>query len=120
MTALPAQLTRDPALKSKLVKLARKRLERFVTLYPKALVSDEPEIVHDLRVASRRLQQALRVLPPHSKSVNRKLFKVLRRVRRAFGRLPQSRCLHRLDSSKTRSDDRGIDAPFLGRGATLA
>ena len=50
MTALPAQLTRDPALKSKLVKLARKRLERFVTLYPKALVSEEPEIVHDLRV----------------------------------------------------------------------
>ena len=85
MNALPAQLTRDPALKSQLVKLARKRLERFVTLYPKALVSDDPEIVHDLRVASRRLQQALRVLPPHSKSVNRKLFKVLRRVRRAFG-----------------------------------
>ena len=85
MNALPAQLTRDPELKSKLVKLARKRLERFVTLYPKALVSDDPEIVHDLRVASRRLQQALRVLPPHSKSVNRKLFKVLRKVRRAFG-----------------------------------
>jgi len=56
VNALPAQLTRDPALKSQLVKLARKRLERFVTLYPKALVSDDPEIVHDLRVASRRLQ----------------------------------------------------------------
>jgi CHAD domain-containing protein len=85
VNALPAQRTHDPALKSKLVKLARKRLERFVTLYPKALVSDDPEIIHDLRVASRRLQQALQLLPSHSKSANRKLFKVLRRVRRAFG-----------------------------------
>ena len=85
MNAPITQPTRGAAVKTKLAKLARKRLERFVSLYPKALVSDDPEIVHDLRVASRRLQQSLRLLPPHSKSANRKLFKVSRRVRRAFG-----------------------------------
>lgn len=84
MNALPAQST-DPAAQSKLAKSARKRLERFVTLFPRALVSDDPEIIHDLRVASRRLQQSLRLLPPHDKPGHRKLFKVLRRARRAFG-----------------------------------
>ena len=84
MNALPAQPT-GAAEPSKLVKSARKRLERFVTLYPRALVSADPEIVHDLRVASRRLQQSLRLLQTDDKSAHRKLFKVLRRVRRAFG-----------------------------------
>lgn len=83
MNALPAQ-SNSAAAQSNLVKSARKRLERFVTLYPRALVSDDPEIVHDLRVASRRLQQSLRLLPSDDKS-HRKLFKVLRRTRRAFG-----------------------------------
>lgn len=83
MNALPAQ-SNSAAAQSKLVKSARKRLERFVTLYPRALVSDDTEIVHDLRVASRRLQQSLRLLPSDDKS-HRKLFKVLRRARRAFG-----------------------------------
>jgi CHAD domain-containing protein len=85
VNALPAQSAADAAAKSKLVQLAHKRLERFVTLYPRALVSDDPAIVHDLRVASRRLQQSLRLLPPHDKPAHRKLFKVLRRARRAFG-----------------------------------
>jgi CHAD domain-containing protein len=84
VNALPAQST-GTAAPSKLVKSARKRLERFITLYPRALISDDPEIVHDLRVASRRLQQSLRLLQPDDKSAHRKLFKVLRRARRAFG-----------------------------------
>jgi CHAD domain-containing protein len=85
MTALPAEPASGSA-KSKLPRLAKKRLERFVTLYPKALVSDKPEVVHDLRVASRRLQQTLRLLLPNAKSsANKKLLRLLRRVRRAFG-----------------------------------
>lgn len=70
----------------KLLTLARKRLQRFATLMPKVLLSDNPETVHDLRVWSRRLQQALRVLhqaakPPKSK----KVLRLLRQVRRALG-----------------------------------
>lgn len=72
--------------RTKLSKMARKRLERFVTLFPKVLVSDAPETIHDLRVASRRLQQALRLLLPSSKfSGARKLMRIPRKVRRAFG-----------------------------------
>ncbi len=83
MNALPAQ-SPDAAAHSRIEKSARKRLERFVTLYARALVSDDPEIVHDLRVASRRLQQLLRLLP-EDKAGDRKIFKMLRRARRAFG-----------------------------------
>lgn len=69
-----------------LLTLARKRLQRCATLLAKVLVSDNPKTVHDLRVWSRRLQQALRVIhpasrPPKSKKVQR----VLRRVRQALG-----------------------------------
>lgn len=70
----------------KLLKLARKRLQRFVTLMPKLLVSDDPETVHDLRVWSRRLQQALRVIHPAAKPPKiKKVLRVLRQVRQALG-----------------------------------
>jgi CHAD domain-containing protein len=86
MNALPAESISGALAKSKLPRLAKKRLERFVTLYPKALVSDKPEVVHDLRVASRRLQQMLRVLLPNAgASAGRKIIRRLRKVRRAFG-----------------------------------
>jgi CHAD domain-containing protein len=84
MSSLPTDPTLAVAAKNKLTKLARKRLERFVTLYTKALVSDVPEVIHDLRVASRRLQQVLRLLAPKTKS-SAKLVRVVRRVRRALG-----------------------------------
>jgi CHAD domain-containing protein len=86
MHALPAESINGVSVKTKLSKLARKRLERFVTLFAKALVSETPETIHDLRVASRRLQQALRLALPRSKSgASRKLVRMLRKVRRAFG-----------------------------------
>ncbi len=86
MSSLPAESVTGVSSKTKLPRLAKKRLERFVTLYPKALVSDKPEVVHDLRVASRRLQQTLRLLLPNAKSSSsRKLLRLLRKVRRAFG-----------------------------------
>ncbi len=72
----------------KLLKLTHKRLERFVTLLPKVLVSDAPETVHDLRVWSRRLQQALRVILPAPKPPkSKKVIRTLRQVRRVLGPL---------------------------------
>ena len=74
------------AAKGKLSTVAKKRLLRLVTLYPKALVNDDIAVVHNLRVASRRLQQVLQLLLPISKSSRgKKLLRTLRKVRRAFG-----------------------------------
>jgi CHAD domain-containing protein len=86
MSALPAESNNAVVGNSKLPQLAHKRLVRFVTLYPKALVGDAPETIHDLRVASRRLQQVLRLLVPSAKSSgDKKLLRRLRKVRRGFG-----------------------------------
>jgi CHAD domain-containing protein len=72
--------------KSKFSSLAKKRLIRLVTLYPKALISDDIKVVHNLRVASRRLQQVLQLLLPEAKSsAKKKVLRTLRKVRRAFG-----------------------------------
>ena len=73
-------------VKNKLLKLAHKRLERFVTLFPKALLNDDPDTIHDLRVYSRRLQQTFRVmLPKPVTPKGRKLIRTLRKVRQAYG-----------------------------------
>lgn len=86
MCAPAAESTNIVASKSKLTKLAHKRLERFVTLFAKVLVSDTPETIHDVRVASRRLQQTLRSFVPKSKaSKAQKLNRILRKLRRALG-----------------------------------
>jgi len=85
MRAFPVQSLNGPTMKSKLPKVIHRRLERFVTLFAKALVNDAPDTFHDLRVASRRLQQALRLLSPTTKTSGaRKPLRLLRRVRRAF------------------------------------
>jgi CHAD domain-containing protein len=73
------------AAQKKLLKLTRKRLERFVTLLPKFLVNDDPDTIHDLRVWSRRLQQALRPILESKTSGGRKVIRALRRVRQALG-----------------------------------
>jgi CHAD domain-containing protein len=71
---------------NKLFDLSRKRLEKFASLVPKALVSDHPDTIHDTRVWSRRLQQVLQVLLPQPRPNNgRKLVRSLRKVRRALG-----------------------------------
>jgi CHAD domain-containing protein len=73
-------------VKNKMLKLAHKRLERFVTLFPKALLNDDPDTIHDLRVFSRRLQQTFRVMLPKPVTPKaRKLIRTLRRVRQAYG-----------------------------------
>ena len=72
----------------KLLKLTRKRLERFVTYVPKFLVNDDADTIHDLRVWSRRLQQTIRSISSQPKPrSSRKLIKILRRVRQALGSL---------------------------------
>jgi CHAD domain-containing protein len=78
--------TGGASAKGRLSTVAKKRLLRFITLYPKALVNDETTVVHNIRVASRRLQQVLQLLLPKAKSArSKKLFRTLRKVRRAFG-----------------------------------
>jgi CHAD domain-containing protein len=70
----------------KLLAITQKRLEKFVSLFAKVLVSDDPDVIHDARVWSRRLQEAFRVMFPKPRTgKNRKLVRTLRQVRRALG-----------------------------------
>jgi hypothetical protein len=48
----------------KLLAVTQRRLEKFVSLFAKVLVSDHPDTIHDARVWSRRLQEAFRGLLP--------------------------------------------------------
>lgn len=83
MSAVPTDVV---SAQSKLLKLTRKRLEKYATLLPKVLVSDDPETIHDLRVWSRRLQQALRVIaPPPQGKKSKRLLAELRHVRQTLG-----------------------------------
>jgi CHAD domain-containing protein len=66
--------------------LALKQLDRFMSLEPKVLRGDDPDAIHDLRVASRRLQQVFDLLfpaPRHGET--RKLRRRIRRTRRVLG-----------------------------------
>ncbi len=66
--------------------LLGQRLARFVPLVASVLSSDEPEAVHDLRVLSRRLQQALDAVTGKPRPADaRPLVRALRRVRRSLG-----------------------------------
>ncbi|MGH9651341.1 MAG: CHAD domain-containing protein, partial [Terriglobales bacterium] len=70
----------------KVRKLALKQLDRFVALGPKVLRGDDPDAIHDLRVASRRLQQVLDLIyPPPRPGEIRKLRRKIRRCRRTLG-----------------------------------
>jgi CHAD domain-containing protein len=71
---------------SKVRKLALRHLNRFVSLETKVLKGDDPDAIHDMRVASRRLQQVLdliftRPLPREARRLRRKI----RRCRRVLG-----------------------------------
>lgn len=69
----------------KIRKLAVRQLERFMSLEPKVLRGDDPGAIHDMRVASRRLQQVIDLLyPPPAGSEIRKLRRVIRRCRRSL------------------------------------
>src|SRR5579885_3148688 len=65
--------------------VALRYLYQFVRIEPKILQGNEPEAIHDFRVASRRLQQVLDLLYPKPRSKPlRKLRRVIRRARGLF------------------------------------
>jgi CHAD domain-containing protein len=67
-------------------KLALKQLDRFISLEPLVLRGDDADAIHDLRVASRRLQQVLDLLYPAPRPGGiGKLRRRIRRSRRALG-----------------------------------
>lgn len=64
----------------------RKNLKKFISRVPDLMLSENPAVVHDVRVLSRRLQQGLAVLFPKPRPGKvRRLRKTLRRVRALLG-----------------------------------
>ena len=83
---MSATATDEVSSQTKLLKLTRRRLEKYAILLPKVLVSDDPETIHDLRVWSRRLQQVLRVIASSDQDIKiKKIIRVLRYVRQTLG-----------------------------------
>ncbi|MHB8653136.1 MAG: CHAD domain-containing protein [Terriglobia bacterium] len=73
---------------NKVRKLAVHQLERFMSLEPKVLRGDDADAIHDMRVASRRLQQVLDLLyPPPPAGEIRKLRRVIRLSRRSLSEI---------------------------------
>jgi CHAD domain-containing protein len=71
---------------TKLRALALRELDRFIGLEPKVLRGKDPEAIHDMRVASRRLQQVLDLIyPPPGPREVRRLRRRIKRCRRALG-----------------------------------
>ena len=65
--------------------LALKQLNRFMTLEPKVLRGDDPGAIHDMRVASRRLQQIFDLLYPKPRPHEvRPLRRKIKRARRCL------------------------------------
>lgn len=71
---------------SRVRELALKQLDRFISFEPKVLRGDDPDAIHDMRVASRRLQQILDLTyPKPCPREVRRLRRSIRRSRRALG-----------------------------------
>ena len=74
------------AVRPALTRLLRKRLKKFVALAPEVRSDAVPKTIHDVRVWSRRLQQAIAALFPKPRSGKvRRLRRAPRRIRRALG-----------------------------------
>jgi CHAD domain-containing protein len=70
----------------KIRELALRQLNRFMSYEAKVLRGDEPDAIHDMRVASRRLQQMLDLLYPKPRPQElRRLRRQIRRCRRVLG-----------------------------------
>ena len=75
------------AIRRALTRLLRKRVKKFVVLAPQVRADANPKIVHDVRVWSRRVQQAVSAFFPKPRSGKaRRLRRTPRRVRRALGK----------------------------------
>jgi CHAD domain-containing protein len=82
VAATPASIAIHRALR----RLLRKRVKKFVALAPELSADANPKAVHDARVWSRRLQQAISVFFPKPRSGKvRRLRRTPRRIRRALG-----------------------------------
>ena len=84
--------------------LAIKHLDRCVSLEPKVLQSDNPAAIHDLRIATRRLQQVIDLVypSPHSGEI-RKLYRGLKRCRSSLSELRNyDVLLERVDTALSR------------------
>ncbi|MCL5006343.1 MAG: CHAD domain-containing protein [Acidobacteria bacterium] len=93
-----------PAEWARVCDLAMKQLDRCVSLEPKVLQGDDPNAVHDLRVATRRLQQVLDLMFPSPRP--REIRKLRRRLKRCRSALSEVRncdvLLDRVDSALAR------------------
>jgi CHAD domain-containing protein len=68
--------------------LALKHLDRCISIEPKVLQGDDPDAIHDLRVASRRAQQVFQLIYPSPQPGEvRKLLRGLKRSRRALSEI---------------------------------
>ncbi len=69
-----------------LERLLHKQVRKFSGLLPGVMGSDDPEVVHDVRVSTRRMQQCLATLLPKPRSNKvRRLRRTVRRVRGLLG-----------------------------------
>lgn len=84
--------------------LALKQLDRCVSLEPKVLQGNNPDAVHDLRVATRRLQQVLDLIFPSPRP--REIRKLRQRLKRCRSSLSEVRncdvLLERVDATLAR------------------
>jgi len=70
----------------KIRELALRQLNRFMSYEAKVLKGDDADAIHDMRVASRRLQQVLDLLYPKPRHPElRRLRRQIRRCRQALG-----------------------------------
>jgi CHAD domain-containing protein len=82
----PAAMPDSLAIHRALRRLLRKRVKRFVALAPELRADANPKTIHDVRVWSRRLQQAVSAFFPKPRSGKvRRLRRTPRRIRRALG-----------------------------------
>jgi CHAD domain-containing protein len=74
------------AIRQALARVLGKRVKKFVALAPQVFVDANPDAIHDVRVWSRRLQQAVSAFFPKPRSSKvRRLRRTPRRIRRALG-----------------------------------
>ncbi len=75
------------AIRRALTRLLRKRVKKFIALAPAVRTDADPKTVHDVRVWSLRLQQAVGAFFPKPRSGKvRRLRRTPRRIRRALGK----------------------------------
>jgi CHAD domain-containing protein len=85
-TAPVAETPDSMAIRRALARLLRKRAKKFVALAPQVRAEANPKTIHDVRVWSRRLQQAVSAFFPKPRSGKvRRLRRTPRRIRRALG-----------------------------------